>query len=33
MAYADRGDAFFPACANYPYYAGENSVMYALVRG
>jgi SAM-dependent methyltransferase len=29
--YASKGDAVFPAYANYPYYAGENSVFYALV--
>jgi SAM-dependent methyltransferase len=31
--YASKGDAVFPAYANYPYYAGENSVLYALVSG
>jgi hypothetical protein len=31
-AYASRGDVNFPDYANYPYYAGENSVLHALVR-
>jgi SAM-dependent methyltransferase len=30
--YASRGDPYFPEYANFPYYAGENSVLYALVR-
>ena len=31
-AYASKGDVNFPEYANYPYYAGENSVLHALVR-
>jgi SAM-dependent methyltransferase len=31
--YASHGDAAFPSHANYPYYAGENSVLHALVPG
>jgi len=31
-AYASKGDAAFPDYSNYPYYAGENSVLHALVR-
>jgi SAM-dependent methyltransferase len=31
-AYASKGDPYFPEYANFPYYAGENSVLYALVR-
>ena len=31
-AYASKGDPHFPEYANFPYYAGENSVLYALVR-
>lgn len=27
--YQTKGDSFYPALANYPYYAGENSVLYA----
>jgi hypothetical protein len=30
-AYASKGDPHFPEHANFPYYAGENSVLYALV--
>ena len=30
--YASKGDPYFPEFANYPYYAGENSVLYAFVR-
>ena len=30
MAYASKGDSNFPEYANYPYYAGENSVLHAL---
>lgn len=29
--YAAKGDRFFPEYANFPYYAGENSVLYARV--
>ena len=32
QAYASRGDCAFPQYANFPFYAGENSVLYALVR-
>lgn len=32
LAYASKGDPRFPEYANYPYYAGENSVLHALVR-
>jgi hypothetical protein len=31
-AYASKGDPHFPEYANFPYYAGENSVLYAFVR-
>jgi SAM-dependent methyltransferase len=31
-ACASKGDAYFPEFANYPYYAGENSVLHAFVR-
>ncbi len=31
--YASKGDAVFPTYANYPYYAGENSVLHARVPG
>jgi SAM-dependent methyltransferase len=31
-AYASKGDSYFPEYANFPYYSGENSVLYALVR-
>ena len=31
-AYASKGDPYFPEYANFPYYAGENSVLYAFVR-
>jgi SAM-dependent methyltransferase len=29
--YASKGDPYFPKYANFPYYAGENSVLYARV--
>lgn len=32
MALAPKGDSHFPERANYPCYAGENSVLHALVR-